>query len=551
MELRVMKKSWVVGLMASTLALGTVLAGCSSERAEGPTKETPTDHSADSQGGKAAEPKKDITVSIYDRGNFPKEEGTLESNRWTKWINENGPANVTFVPVPRSQSKDKLNVMFASASAPDIIFEYNMDIKNELFNQKLLMPIDEMVEQYSTTYKSLLEQYPELRKLGNKSDGKLYEFGRVNQIGHVSALLIRKDWLDKLELEVPETTDELFEVAKAFAELDPDANGKDDTYGIALSSKTGQMIDHMFQAVGWVVQDGELIYDLERTKTAVAYRKKLYDEGVVDKDFLTDTKGEKARADFVSGKLGIFGSGNPADTLNTYTALKTNNSGAEVIPMLLPKSEYGQFSPSMNAPLQMVAVVNRGTENPDAVMKYVDFLVEEQTQIALTQGLEGVHYTMEDGCPKPIDLAKNQEEVKRYGDYTMLTSAHLLFGGQCKTSTYDPNDPIQKDVIEILAKADELYVNKDRPIAQFTHPEWVPALTKDIQTITSSTANIGEIWNKAVVGGPEFSVDRAYDEFKKEWDATGGKKVEDWYKNWYAENKDKALFTPDIYSIKK
>jgi hypothetical protein len=44
-----------------------------------------------------------------------------------------------------------------------------------------------------------------------------------------TAVNLRKDWLDKLGLEIPKTTDDLYEVAKAFTELDPDGNGVDDT----------------------------------------------------------------------------------------------------------------------------------------------------------------------------------------------------------------------------------------------------------------------------------------------------------------------------------
>lgn len=51
---------------------------------------------------------------------------------------------------------------------------------------------------------------------------------------------------------MPKTPEELLNVAKAFAEQDPDGNGKKDTYGVALSS-FGNLIDYMFQNVDWVL----------------------------------------------------------------------------------------------------------------------------------------------------------------------------------------------------------------------------------------------------------------------------------------------------------
>ena len=39
---------------------------------------------------------------------------------------------------------------------------------------------------------------------------------------------MRKDWLDKFNLELPETIDEYYTVFKAFKTQDPNGNGKDD-----------------------------------------------------------------------------------------------------------------------------------------------------------------------------------------------------------------------------------------------------------------------------------------------------------------------------------
>ncbi|TXK77656.1 hypothetical protein [Paenibacillus sp. N3.4] len=56
----------------------------------------------------APEKRGKIKISLYDRGNTPAAEGSITNNRWTKWINENGPADVEFVPVPRFESKQSL-----------------------------------------------------------------------------------------------------------------------------------------------------------------------------------------------------------------------------------------------------------------------------------------------------------------------------------------------------------------------------------------------------------------------------------------------------------
>src|SRR5690606_41101589 len=45
-------------------------------------------------------------------------------------------------------------------------------------------------------------------------------------------LIYRKDWADKLGLGTPETIEDIYEMAKAFTEQDPDGNGKNDKFGL-------------------------------------------------------------------------------------------------------------------------------------------------------------------------------------------------------------------------------------------------------------------------------------------------------------------------------
>ncbi|RAV05037.1 hypothetical protein [Paenibacillus sp. YN15] len=58
------------------------------------------------------------------------------------------------------------------------------------------------------------------------------------------------------------------------------------------------------------------------------------------------------------------------------------------------------------------------------------------------------------------------------------------------------------------------------------------------------------ICNKAIVSGSSYTVDQAISEAQSSWSKTGGKALEDWYKKWYQENKDKWVFSKDIYSMK-
>ncbi|TYP76488.1 extracellular solute-binding protein [Paenibacillus methanolicus] len=552
-------RKWVA-YAASLAALGFLLAGCSQN---GGTSDNTSDEATRNNQTKtnqqteveAPKEKGKISVTVYDRGNVPSTEGTTEENRWTKYLNEKGPSDVRFVAVPRWESKQKLNVLFASASAPDLIFEYDPYIKNPLYDQKQLMPINDMIDQYSSAYKQMLADYPVLGKVGTKSDGKLYEFARLSEVVPIHAVLIREDWLKKLNLSVPQTTEELYEVAKAFAEQDPDGNSQKDTYGMAISFQSGQVVDQIFQATRWVEKDGKLTRNWDNFKAVAAFKKRLFDEGIVDKDFLNDKNGAKAKQDFINGKLGIY----PLQ-LNWYNfttgelaSLKKNVPDAVVTPIPYPQSPAGRFNPAFTNPVQATAVVNAHAKNPEAIMQYVDFLVSQDTVKALKYGIEGEHWKKgANGCPEPIDPDKSKNEVGYTADLQMLSSG--ILDPQCgkMEQQFNPSVPVQAEGLAMFKKALEIYLDPSKPYVDITHPEHLPQIPKDIDTISTNIGKpIEDIWVKAVLGGSGYTPEMAMKEAMDTWEKGEGKKVEQWFATWWETGREDAFLADDIYAMLK
>lgn len=529
--------------LSSLLALTVILSGCS--------KDEPSS-STSSKTGEAGKSKPSITVSMYDRGNIPQEIGTVDNNLWTKWVNENSGVNVKFIPVPRSDSVKKFNTLLAAGQAPDLILEYDTNFLNQLYTQKQIMPLDDLIDQYSTEYKQLLEQYPLLRKLGTKSDGKLYGIGRV--LGYIPGnfLFIRQDWLDKLGLKVPETDEEAFEVMKAFASRDPDGNGKADTFGANLSGAGGGWVDTMFQNVSWIINDGNLVRDWERAEDAASYKKRMFEEGLVDKDYLTDNVGKKSEQDFLQGKTGIYGAAGSVHLIYTqYQTFKSNNPDAKLTVIAVPRSKYGQFSPGFNAPIQMSGAVNAKAASPEGVIQLIDFLSSASTVKTMKYGLEGVHYKMEDGKEVTLDKDKYDKEISWLGDFRMVGSQYLINEFTKYLEDLDQSKPLDKDVYDMMMKAYSLYISKDHPIPAITMDGYMPGLPADMLFIANNVNQpVTDLWNKAIVSGKGYTVEQAAADAKSLWKKSDGEKLEKWYADWYAANKDSWVFTKDLYDMK-
>ncbi|WNR46198.1 extracellular solute-binding protein [Paenibacillus roseipurpureus] len=553
-----MKKISTLKAASVTLALAisstTLLAACASDKKDSATT-TPSTASTTAASATPAGPKPKITVSIYDRNNVPEGEGTITNNRWTKWINENAPVQVEFIPVPRTNSSEKWNVLFASGQAPDLVMEFSNPYMKDLAAKGQIIPLDDAIAKYSTNYKKVIAGNESLQKL-TRFNGKTYFMGRTLPFTANHYVMIRQDWLDKLKLPVPKTTEEYLQVAKAFTEQDPDGNGKKDTLG-----STFYDVDAFFQLyqasdetlpmiTSYHLINDQYVRTWDRPKADLAFRKSLYDAGVVDKDTFTDKNGAKAQQDWVNGKLGIYGSDviEGIKGYDVYSALIKNNPDAKVTVIPLPKSEFGQFSPAGAVPMQFTTAINATAKNVEAVMKYVDWLMQPEVQTTLMYGFEGVHYKMVDGCPKPIDTEKNKKELNWNGDFQMMSQTGTM--GKCVeyTNTLDPSKPIDKAYMDLVKQARAAYITPDRPT---TSEVVLPVtLTEDLTVIKNTLKNtLTNIYTKAVVSGSSYTVEQAMKDAQDAWDKGGGKKVDDFLTKAYTDNKKDVIFTKDYYKL--
>ncbi|TVY06986.1 extracellular solute-binding protein [Paenibacillus cremeus] len=537
--------------LVAAVALGALLAGCSEK------KEAAAPGNAQ---GNAPAKKGNVTVSMYDRGSVPAAEGSYEDNRWTKWINQNGPANATFVPVLRSDSTKKFNVLFASGSAPDIINEYNTPFRGGLYDQKQLLPLDDILK-FMPEYQKLLTQYPQLKKAGTKADGKLYEIGKVKEATPAHMLLIRTDWLKKLNLQMPTTTDELLAVAKAFTEQDPDGNGKKDTYGMNMSTYSEQAINEIFgegsssTLLAWGIKDGKVIRQWDNELASLTFKKKLYDDGIIDKDYINDKDGAKAKQDFLNGKIGIyvkFTGGWYDFVMNDMPTLKKNVPGADIAPLAYPKSPMGTFTGAIDNPVQMTTVINAKAKDPEAVGRYLDFMMKPETATKIINGDEGTHWKKSpNGCPTPIDATKSKNEVSYALDYEMFFSSGI---DKCNyvLNQFNPEVPEQKAGMDMYRQVQKLYFDPSREYPGITVGDHMPVYDADLNVInTQILKEKNDLFVKAIISGSKYTPEQAIKDSQAAWDKAGGKKLEDFMNKWYQDNKDKAFLAKDVMAVVK
>jgi putative aldouronate transport system substrate-binding protein len=518
-------------IITGGLAVTVLLAGC--------TKNEPAPNV---EGSSDPYDKLPMTVSVNarDNGNIASEEGNIEENRWSKWINENSGVQVKWIATPPTLAQliQKLNTLVAAGEGPDLFVEANRPFLSTLVENGVLQPIDEYIDKYSTSYKKYLAEHPELKEWVTFDDGKMYLAGvmRAGTSGTVvHAAFVRQDWLDKLGLQMPTTSEELLAVAKAFKERDPDGNGKADTVGFSFNIPLGlgSPIQGMFDTMAdkWHLENGKPTYGAltERFADAIAYNKRMYEEGLVDKEYLTDKNFERQKQLWITGKSGIF-MGTTGDVYNSYKDLKKNVPTAKLAPIAPLSTKYGVngYNQGVGLAGNMVGF-NKQMKNPKAAVKFLDFMIEKGG-FTMVNGLENVHYKISNGVPAPIDSQKNAKELTYAAAYNVLYDDK----GSYEDILKNPNpDPIFREIDELKALAGKVILSKpfrrDFPV--------LPSTQEFNQTMTAFNALVDPTIAKAVVSGEAYTPQMAADDLKKEWKRLGGDKADQLMNDYYQKKK--------------
>ncbi|MEK3732304.1 extracellular solute-binding protein [Paenibacillus sp. FSL M8-0334] len=349
--------------------------------------------------------------------------------------------------VPNASYTDKFNITLASGKLPTIM--YVPDAKASSFVSAAKSGAFWEVGPYLKDYPNL-SQANEVILRNSSIEGKNYGIYRGRVLGR-NGVVFRKDWLENVGLEPPQTIDDFYNVLKAFKEQDPDGNGKDDTYGMVLVKWTGQWasgFDIMKLWFGvpnkWGLQDGKLMpeHEFPEYVEALQFMKKLYDEKLINADFAV-MDSAKWNDPIVNGTAGVI-----VDVVDTAARIDDRiKAAAAQEGKELPEGEHymdvvgavagsdGQLRTLPTSGFAGMLAIPKSTvkseEEFKRVLAFLDQLNEPELQTLLGFGLEGTHYTLEGEHVVPVkDTVLLESEVE--GLNQMLTFIPMDQGRKVK-----------------------------------------------------------------------------------------------------------------------
>lgn len=308
---------------------------------------------------------------------------------------------------------DALNLLYASGELPDLIYYVGYTGgEQKAIKDKIIQPLNDYME-YAPDLQAVMDSNDLYKKSNTTMDGDIigFPFIRGDDYLRTSAgLIIRQDWLDELNLEVPQTADELYEVLKAFKEQKGAAAPFSATnfwlrsVGIeqgALTSPFGLVKGGFYQI------DGKVHYGYAENeyKDLLIFFNKLYEEGLLDPNFQS-VDDNTVRANMMNGDSGVaFGAvggyiGNMLQTMEDDPSFNLSGFG----PLVANRGDKSMSTQYDAALKGIYVVVTPQCKNIEAAVKFLNYGYTEEGHNLFNFGIEGESYTMENGVPTYTEL---------------------------------------------------------------------------------------------------------------------------------------------------
>ncbi|MDR6552261.1 extracellular solute-binding protein [Paenibacillus qinlingensis] len=390
-----------------------------------------------------------------------------DDNPVTKEIEKKAQVKLNVNMLPNNDFNSKYNALAASGEIPDMSRLGSFDYQ-KFVDQGLFLDLTPYLNQYAPNLLKNLK--PELWEL-TKHKGKQYVIPYENAPGK-EVPVVRKDWLDVLNMKMPTNLDEFEQMLKAFTKSDPDKNGKDDTYGIGNANTYAESFMPIFGAFG--ISPGMFANSVPMNsylkenkispvaisleyKAALGYIKNLWDAKVIDPEMFT-IKSDQAIQKVAQGKIGYFNAWWSIAPQTLVQQLKMNE--------IVPNARWEPIFPGIKGPdgksgmlsfgnLGGVIAISSKTKSPEAVLRFLNYMSTDEGWELSHYGIKGEHF-------RDITEARTQAGQKAFDErwldpLSQIISRQELVEKVSATS----KDPVQLDNNRFLEKAAQYTLYQD------------------------------------------------------------------------------------------
>jgi len=436
---------------------------------------------------------------------------------------------------PVDTSTDKVSLMIASGNLPDVLFTStyfygawkNSQVKQAAY-KGMFLKLDEYVDKFAPNIKKFFAENPDAEasyRMFNPDNG-MYTTPVVyndRAYNYYDGYFIRKDWLDKLGLEVPDTIEDWENVLRAFVNGDPNGNGEKDEVGFSsFAYMTKFVFMPAFDVFNWnyylnpdtnkithgVVEPG--------MKDFLKMMNRWYDEGLVNPEYVTT---DQKTLDYLvmNNKLGAF----YCDYNNTAIKYVEANPDMELIPVPMVANAKGQrrtgkIGKSLTSGYG--GLISSKSPYAKEIVRLFDYLFSEEGVELLNWGVEGESYTKDANGNKTFTelITKNPDGksvVEAYNAYT----ASGVNGGLAGIYDHAVNKALNSSISAKQKALQDKATEYCEQVEKSANMPSTPTTVEEDKEITDLSGDlntyIGENFSKFMTGARDIE---EYEDFVKE-----------------------------------
>ncbi|MBR1970662.1 MAG: extracellular solute-binding protein [Clostridia bacterium] len=480
-----------------------------------------------------------ITLKVF----MPKPRNTndMVDNEFTKWYEEYTNVHIEWI-VPTGDAQQAFNNMIAGGDYPDVIMDMGLSREQvmSLEEQGIVRDISKYIEKQGVNINKMFEEVPKAKEYVTFED-KIYGVPSVNNSYNTkvsNAMWVYEPWLKKLNIEAPTTTEEFYEMLKAFKEQDPNGNGKADEIPLAargVSNYSAGIEAYLMSAfiptegnVRWYVENDKVkhVAVQDEYKEGLKYIKKLYDEGLLYEDtFIVDRTQLTAIGESDTPILGTSPGSYPGFFCNTSGTTPNYKAYVPILPLEGPKGVRATV-PNRSACSGTSFIVTTSCKYPEVAVKWCDYFYSTEGRRKMTSTGLGTFRKAE---PGELGISGKQalwttepateEQIAKYGSGT---SNYAWGGSPTGYTSFEESVSIcnlgaslenSKKLYQIYETYSEFIVDTFKTITI------APEDADEYARYQPLTSQIDSYFAKFITG--ELSIEKDWDKYLKELDGLG------------------------------
>lgn len=332
----------------------------------------------------------------------------------------------------------------AFGALPDIINAGDYGVMN-LVNEGAVVALDE----YLDLIPNIVAAVGEDRMADwRQADGHIYTIPTIVNVPGSQSVMIRQDWLDALEMDVPTNWDEWVELWRAIKANDLNGNGDpNDEIPLALEqgSNGERSMASLLNAFGirassdcqfCVLDDGTytMVYEHPRYREFLEAVQGLFAEGLIDPEFATRTQAELFTA-MDSNLVGTTMTWAERARISTTTNREAGDEDALwtcVAPIAGPHGDQMTQERAAVSSVWCISADAAAAGKVEDILRLFNWSYSDEGKMLYNYGIEGVSYDMVDGAAvlKPVMVANG------FVDYRSLGCEFEPFGGEWETNAF-------------------------------------------------------------------------------------------------------------------